>query len=77
LLVFTPDDLSKMGRTVFITQKKLPVILRCIPTYALAELETEIYRWMKILSSTHGLEISMRFNAGLQLTPLVMFYTEL
>jgi hypothetical protein len=42
-----------------------------------AELEAEIYRWMGILSSTHGLEISARFNAGLQLTPQVMFYTEL
>jgi hypothetical protein len=31
----------------------------------LAELETELYRWMRILSSTHGLEISARFNAGL------------
>jgi hypothetical protein len=43
----------------------------------LAKLETELYRWMGILSSTHGLEILTRFNAGLQLTPPVMFYTEL
>jgi hypothetical protein len=31
----------------------------------LAELETELYRWMGILSSTHDLEISARFNARL------------
>jgi hypothetical protein len=31
----------------------------------LAELETELYRWMGILSSIHDLEISVRFNAGL------------
>jgi hypothetical protein len=43
----------------------------------LAELETELYRWMGILSSTHGLEISSRFNTGLELTPPVIFYTKL
>jgi hypothetical protein len=43
----------------------------------LAKLETELYRWMGISSSTHGLEISARFNVELQLTPSVMFYTEL
>jgi hypothetical protein len=43
----------------------------------LAELETELYRWMGISSTTHGLEISARFNARLQLTLLVIFYTEL
>jgi hypothetical protein len=42
-----------------------------------AELETELYRWMGISSSTHGLGISTRFNAGLQLTPPIIFYTEL
>jgi hypothetical protein len=31
----------------------------------LAELETELYRWKRISSSTHGLEISARFNVGL------------
>jgi hypothetical protein len=43
----------------------------------LGELEIELYRWMGISSSTHGLEISARFNVGLQLTHPVMFYTEL
>jgi hypothetical protein len=31
----------------------------------LTKLETELYRWMGILSSTHGLEISARFNVEL------------
>jgi hypothetical protein len=31
----------------------------------LNELETELYRWMGISSSTYSLEISARFNVGL------------
>jgi hypothetical protein len=66
-----------MGRMVFITQKKAIGNFTVHTDITLAELETELYRWMRILSSTHSLEISVKFNAGLQLTPPIMFYTEL
>jgi hypothetical protein len=53
-----------MGRMMFIT-KKTTDNFTVHTDITLTELEIELYQWMVILSSTHGLEISARFNAGL------------